>query len=69
MPKEQMLKFTNIELSPPEKRDTGVRSADFREIYVDDSSDKIKNQASRCSQCGVPYCQSHCPLHNKFLIG
>ncbi|MAV02081.1 MAG: dihydropyrimidine dehydrogenase, partial [Rhodobacteraceae bacterium] len=64
MSKEQMLKFTNIELSPPEKRDTGVRSADFREIYVDDSSDKIKNQASRCSQCGVPYCQSHCPLHN-----
>ena len=26
--------------------------------------DKAAEQASRCSQCGVPYCQTHCPLHN-----
>ena len=45
MHKEQMLKFTNIELSPPEKRETRARSSDFREIYVDDSSDKIRDQA------------------------
>ena len=27
-------------------------------------TEKAAEQASRCSQCGVPYCQSHCPLHN-----
>ena len=34
------------------------------EIYAEFAAEKAKEQASRCSQCGVPYCQSHCPLHN-----
>jgi glutamate synthase (NADPH/NADH) small chain len=48
----------------PEKRDANDRKGDFLEIYGDFISDKAEEQASRCSQCGVPYCQSHCPLHN-----
>ncbi len=64
MSKEQMLKFTDIKLNQPEKRATTARSSDFKEIYLSDSLKKTRNQASRCSQCGVPYCQSHCPLHN-----
>src|SRR5690606_18268572 len=28
------------------------------------AAQKAAEQASRCSQCGVPYCQAHCPLHN-----
>jgi glutamate synthase (NADPH) small chain len=41
-----------------------VRKEDFHEIYAEFAAAKAAEQASRCSQCGVPYCQSHCPLHN-----
>ncbi|PXA87661.1 dihydropyrimidine dehydrogenase, partial [Caulobacter sp. D5] len=37
---------------------------DFHEIYADFIDAKATQQASRSSQCGVPYCQTHCPLHN-----
>jgi glutamate synthase (NADPH/NADH) small chain len=64
MAKEPMLKFVNVGRDMPEKRDAGDRKDDFLEIYGDFIADKAAEQASRCSQCGVPYCQSHCPLHN-----
>lgn len=64
MAKEPMLKFVNVGRDMPEKRDAGARKGDFLEIYSDFISAKAEEQASRCSQCGVPYCQSHCPLHN-----
>ena len=64
MAKEPMLKFVSVERDMPAKRDAGDRKSDFLEIYGDFISDKAEEQASRCSQCGVPYCQSHCPLHN-----
>ena len=59
-----MLKFVQIERDMPKKRDADVRRADFHEIYAEYAKAKAEEQASRCSQCGVPYCQSHCPLHN-----
>jgi glutamate synthase (NADPH/NADH) small chain len=61
---ERMLKFTNLDRQPPSKRKADDRSADFFEIYNDFVIDKAREQASRCSQCGVPFCQSHCPLGN-----
>ena len=64
MAKQPMLKFVKIERDMPEKREADARRADFREIYAEYADAKAKEQASRCSQCGVPYCQSHCPLHN-----
>jgi glutamate synthase (NADPH/NADH) small chain len=64
MAKEPMLKFVNVDRDMPAKRDAGDRKGDFLEIYGDFISNKAEEQASRCSQCGVPYCQSHCPLHN-----
>jgi glutamate synthase (NADPH/NADH) small chain len=64
MAKEPMLKFVNVGRDMPKKRDAGDRKDDFLEIYGDFIADKAAEQASRCSQCGVPYCQSHCPLHN-----
>ena len=48
----------------PEKRAAAERSGDFHEIYADFIDAKAAEQASRCSQCGVPFCQTHCPLHN-----
>jgi glutamate synthase (NADPH/NADH) small chain len=59
-----MLKFVKIERDMPEKRAADVRKEDFDEIYAEFAAAKAEEQASRCSQCGVPYCQSHCPLHN-----
>jgi glutamate synthase (NADPH/NADH) small chain len=59
-----MLKFVSVERDMPNKRDASVRKEDFKEIYAEFAKAKAEEQASRCSQCGVPYCQSHCPLHN-----
>ncbi|MFC3570403.1 NAD(P)-dependent oxidoreductase [Paracoccus simplex] len=64
MATQKMLKFVTIGREMPEKRDAASRSEDFHEIYREYADAKAKEQASRCSQCGVPYCQSHCPLHN-----
>ena len=64
MAKQPMLKFVSVERDMPEKRDATLRRQDFNEIYAEFVHEKAKEQASRCSQCGVPYCQSHCPLHN-----
>ena len=64
MTKRKMLAFVDIVKEMPVKRSVGVRAEDFREIYDQYSPAKAAEQASRCSQCGVPYCQTHCPLHN-----
>ena len=59
-----MLKFTSINKENPDKVDSKTRSANFDEIYANFAKQKAEEQASRCSQCGVPFCQVHCPLHN-----
>lgn len=64
MAKQPMLKFVTVGRDMPEKRSADVRNEDFLEIYAPFIKAKAEEQASRCSQCGVPYCQSHCPLHN-----
>ncbi len=64
MAKQPMLKFVSVERDMPEKRQAEERNKDFNEIYAEYAAQKAQEQASRCSQCGVPYCQSHCPLHN-----
>jgi glutamate synthase (NADPH/NADH) small chain len=64
MAEQKMLKFVNLVKETPPKRAADTRTADFDEIYRGYAADKAAEQASRCSQCGVPYCQSHCPLHN-----
>ncbi len=64
MAKERMLQFVTVSREMPEKRAASVRAQDFGEIYREFAAAKAAEQAARCSQCGVPYCQSHCPLHN-----
>ncbi|MBT9245840.1 NAD(P)-dependent oxidoreductase [Gemmobacter fulvus] len=64
MAKERMLQFVTLKREMPEKRPANLRAQDFHEIYREFAEQKATEQASRCSQCGVPYCQSHCPLHN-----
>ena len=62
--KKKMLQFVDLKQEPPEKRSTPKRKDDFNEIYNEFITDKAKEQSSRCSQCGVPFCQIHCPLGN-----
>ncbi len=61
---KKMLQFVKLNKQIPKKRDTVKRKKDFHEIYNQYISEKAKEQSSRCSQCGVPFCQVHCPLHN-----
>ena len=63
MPKK-MLKFVDIDKENPSKREVVSRKEDFNEIYKEFINAKAKEQSSRCSQCGVPFCQVHCPLGN-----
>jgi glutamate synthase (NADPH/NADH) small chain len=60
----KMMQFVSVPLRTPDKRAAGARTRDFGEIYNGFSPDGAAEQASRCEQCGVPYCQVHCPLHN-----
>ena len=61
---EKMLKFVNVGMQMPTKRVGSVRTNDFKTIYDQFIHERAKEQSSRCSQCGVPFCQVHCPLHN-----
>ena len=60
----KMLQFVKTEKQMPSKRTADDRAKDFDEIYRDFSKERAEEQASRCSQCGVPFCQVNCPLHN-----
>ena len=61
---EKMLKFIDLDKQTPKKRNIDQRKEDFKEIYDEFLNEKAKEQSSRCSQCGVPFCQIHCPLSN-----
>jgi glutamate synthase (NADPH) small chain len=60
----KMLKFVDVAQEMPEKRTADARRQDFGEIYDRFAPEAATEQASRCSQCGVPFCQVHCPVHN-----
>ena len=61
---KKMLQFVDLKQESPEKRVTEQRKGDFNEIYKEYITGKATEQSSRCSQCGVPFCQIHCPLSN-----
>ncbi|MEN2978613.1 NAD(P)-dependent oxidoreductase [Tistrella bauzanensis] len=60
----KLMQFTRIEQKMPEKRTAQTRARDFDEIYKGFVPEQAATQASRCSQCGIPFCQIHCPLQN-----
>jgi len=59
-----MQRFIDIDAEMPDKKAADARRMDFDEIYAPFSPEKAVAQASRCEQCGIPYCQIHCPLQN-----
>ena len=62
--KKKKLQIEDLKQETPVKRNTSIRKGDFNEIYDEFITEKAKEQSSRCSQCGVPFCQIHCPLSN-----
>ncbi|MEO1018333.1 MAG: NAD(P)-dependent oxidoreductase, partial [Pseudomonadota bacterium] len=61
---DPMMQFVNVPRDMPAKREPVERVHDFREVYNDFETSRAAEQASRCEQCGIPFCQVHCPLHN-----
>ncbi len=60
----KMMQFVSTPQATPTKRAADARRSDFDEIYGRYSKVGAEAQAARCEQCGVPFCQVHCPLHN-----
>ncbi|MBI5163637.1 MAG: NAD(P)-dependent oxidoreductase [Magnetospirillum sp.] len=59
-----MLQFTAVAQRMPDKRDPVARRHDFTEVALPLSAPRTGDQASRCEQCGVPFCQVACPVAN-----
>ena len=64
MSDKNMLKFVDEARAMPTLRDADTRVKDYQEIYQSFSAKQAESQSARCSQCGVPYCQIHCPVSN-----
>ena len=61
---EKMLRFVDVGQAYPDKRVAEERARDFGEIFDIYATEQAALQSARCSQCGIPFCQIHCPLHN-----
>ena len=64
MANQRMLGFVHTAQRMPDKRPATERRQDFAEIYARFTDERANEQANRCSQCGVPFCQVHCPVSN-----
>lgn len=56
--------FLNVPRQDPDKKPATERVAQFGEIYGQFNPDKAAEQADRCLECGNPYCEWKCPVHN-----
>lgn len=56
--------FMKFEREMPKSRDPKERLKDYKEIYTPLEKEKVKNNAARCMDCGVPFCHNGCPLGN-----
>lgn len=56
--------FLKSDRKLPKRRPVDVRIRDWKEVYEDFSNDEIREQASRCMDCGIPFCHNGCPLGN-----
>src|SRR5476651_1939605 len=61
---DKLLTFVTEPRELPLVEEVALRKRDFKEIYAPFDPKSAAVQASRCSQCGVPFCQIHCPLGN-----
>ena len=57
--------FMRYERKLPARRPVPVRIQDWREVYPSASDELIREQATRCMDCGIPFCHQGCPLGNR----
>ena len=56
--------FIEFQRVTPDRRPVRERIQDWKEVYKDFPEDQLKVQASRCMDCGIPFCNQGCPLGN-----
>jgi glutamate synthase (NADPH) small chain len=56
--------FMKYKREMPKSRDPKERINDYKEIYTPLEKEKVKQNAARCMDCGVPFCHNGCPLGN-----
>ena len=56
--------FVDVGRSDPSKKSLRLRKTRFAEIYEPFSEKQVTSQAHRCLECGTPYCEWKCPVHN-----
>ena len=56
--------FLEHDREVPERRPVSVRLKDWNEVYEEFPNERLQVQASRCMDCGIPFCNSGCPLGN-----
>ena len=61
---QKMSGFVDTAQEMPHKRRIDIRKQDFQEIYHRFDPEHAQDQARRCAQCGIPFCQIYCPVHN-----
>ena len=64
MQTKQVNRFLTLKRIDAPKINLDSRKAEFKEIYTQLASTAIEHQADRCLDCGNPYCQWKCPVHN-----
>ena len=61
---KNVYQFIDVKRIDPPKKAISQRKIDFVEIYQPLSNDQSEGQADRCLDCGNPYCEWKCPVHN-----
>lgn len=56
--------FKSIPRKTAEKKPPAVRVRDYSEFHIEQPEEVLETQASRCMDCGVPFCNAACPLGN-----
>ena len=56
--------FMKYQREMPKSRDPKERVKDYKEIYTPLADEKVRQNAARCMDCGVPFCHNGCPLGN-----
>lgn len=56
--------FLDVGRQDPAKKDIATRRRNFVEIYQPFAKEEVEGQAHRCLECGNPYCEWKCPVHN-----
>ncbi|MCP5038590.1 MAG: glutamate synthase small subunit, partial [Rhodobacteraceae bacterium] len=59
-----VFQFLEVQRTDPGKKPAFVRVKEFGEIYGDYGQQEAADQAERCLECGNPYCEWKCPVHN-----